>query len=256
VKQWCAVLLLFISLVGRAAEVIPAKPALYFNDYAHVVSAATASQLNETLAEFERQSSDQILVAVFPRMQSDSSIEDYTVRVARSWDVGQKGKNNGAVLFVFVENRKAYIQVGYGLEGALPDVIAKRIIENELTPRFRNGDYDGGLRASVAAIIAAVNGEYKGSGSTVAERGRTNGFNPFWLVVFFIVLFGIIGRLFGRSPRRRGYWGGVGTAGWMINSGGYWGGGGRSSGGSFGGGSSGFSGGGGDFGGGGAGGSW
>ena len=158
-KQWCAVLLLFISLVGRAAEVIPAKPALYFNDYAHVVSAATASQLNETLAEFERQSSDQILVAVFPRMQSDSSIEDYTVRVARSWDVGQKGKNNGAVLFVFVENRKAYIQVGYGLEGALPDVIAKRIIENELTPRFRNGDYDGGLRAGVAAIIAAVKGE-------------------------------------------------------------------------------------------------
>ena len=78
-------------------------------------------------------------------MQSDSSIEDYTVRVAQSWGVGQKGKSNGAVLFVFTQDRKMYLQVGYGLEGALPDALAKRIIENEIKPYFRNGDYDGWL---------------------------------------------------------------------------------------------------------------
>src|SRR3954452_15237344 len=110
-----------------AAEVIPPAPKLYFNDYAQVVSPATAQQSNQTLEEFERQTSNQILVAIYPKMQSDSSIEDYTVRVARAWKVGQKEKNNGAILFVFTEDRKMFIQVGYGLEGALPDVIGKRI---------------------------------------------------------------------------------------------------------------------------------
>ena len=74
-----------------------------------VVSAGTAAQLNQTLENFERQSSDQIVVAIFPKMQSDSSIDDYTVRVARSWQVGQKDKNNGAVLFVFVQDHKMFI---------------------------------------------------------------------------------------------------------------------------------------------------
>src|SRR6185437_15260046 len=112
---------------------------------------------------------DQILVAVFPKMQSDSSIEDYTVRVAREWKVGQKNKNNGAVLFVFVNDHKMYLQVGYGLEGVLPDALCKRIIDEQITPRFRSGDFNGGLTAGVQSIIAATKGEYKGTGQTVAE---------------------------------------------------------------------------------------
>ena len=156
----------------RAAEVIPPAPARYFNDYAGVISADTASRLNKTLEDFERETSNQILVAVYPNMQSDSSIEDYTVRVAQAWKVGQKQKNNGAVLFVFAQDRKMYLQVGYGLEGALPDALAKQIIENELKPRFRNGDFEGGLSAGVAAILAATKGEYKGTGRTVAEQNQ------------------------------------------------------------------------------------
>ncbi len=157
---------------ARAAEIIPPPPAQYFNDYANVVSPATATELNRTLEQFERDASSQILVTVFPKMQSDSSIEDYAVRVAQSWKVGQKGKDNGAVLFVFVQDHKMYLQVGYGLEGALPDAICKRIIENEIKPHFRNGDFDGGLRAGITAILQATRGEYKGTGRTVAEGSR------------------------------------------------------------------------------------
>src|SRR5271170_4400935 len=157
----CLLVAMLAASVAFAAEVIPPAPSQYFNDYAQVVSPATAADLNGQLEQFERDTSSQILVVVYPRMESDSSIEDYTVRVAQSWGVGQKGRNNGAVLFVFVQDHKMYIQVGDGLEGALPDALAKQIIENEIKPHFRDGDFDGGLRAGVVAILAATKGEYK-----------------------------------------------------------------------------------------------
>lgn len=118
----------------RASEVIPPSPPKYFNDYANVVSPATAGALNAQLEQYERASSNQLLVVIYPKMQSDSSVEDYTVRVAQSWGVGQKGRSNGAVLFVFLTDRRMYIQVGYGLEPVLTDALSKRIIENELKP--------------------------------------------------------------------------------------------------------------------------
>ncbi|HXC36458.1 MAG TPA: TPM domain-containing protein, partial [Candidatus Acidoferrales bacterium] len=155
-KRCCAILILLFGLRVFADEVIPPAPQEYFNDYANVVSPTTASQLNTTLENFERQSSDQILVAIFPKMQSDSSIEDYTVRVARAWQVGQKNKNNGAVLFIFVQDHTMFIEVGYGLEGVLPDALCKRIIDEQISPRFHDGDFDGGCTAGVQAILAAV----------------------------------------------------------------------------------------------------
>ena len=179
-----------LPTLAMAAEVMPPKPDAYFNDYAHVASSATATELNQKLEQFERDTSSQILVAVYPKMESDSSIEDYTVRVAQSWGIGQKGKDNGAVLFVFVQDHKMYIQVGYGLEGALPDGLAKQIIENELKPHFRDGDFDGGLRAGVSAILQATKGEYKGTGRTAAGRSRqTISPNAIWiaLVIIFIL---------------------------------------------------------------------
>ena len=248
-----------------AAEVIPPAPANYFNDYAHVVSSATATALNKTLEDFERQSSEQILVAVFPKMQSDSSIEDYTVRVAREWKVGQKDKNNGAVLFVFVNDHKMFLQVGYGLEGVLPDALCKRIIDEQISPRFRNGDFNGGLTAGVQSILAAARGEYKGNGTTVAEQrgysgysGNTNSDNfPFVILglIFIVIVFAVFLRggnllggyscwTIGNSGMFRGSWSGGGFSGGGFGGGGFSGGGG------------GFSGGGGSFGGGGAGGGW
>jgi len=161
-RSLLSLVLLGSGLIGaRAAEVIPPAPDAYFNDYAGVVRPATAQGLNAELDKFERDTSNQILVAVYPRMQSDSSIEDYTVRVAQSWRAGQKARSNGAVLFVFTQDRKLYVQTGYGLEAVLPDALCKRIIDDEITPRFRQGDYDGGLTAGVHAMIAATRGELR-----------------------------------------------------------------------------------------------
>jgi uncharacterized protein len=251
--------LLLLTFSIQAAEVLPPVPKQYFNDYAHVVSSTTVDQLNAKLEQFERDSSDQILVAIYPKMQSDSSIEDYTVRVAQSWKVGQKGRDNGAVLFVFVQDRKLYIQVGYGLEGALPDALAKRIIETEIKPRFRNGDYAGGLTAGVDAILAAVRGESKGTGTTVAEHNQSGAGPAVVLLVIVAIFLLFFLAAMRRASKGAGYRRGYG-GGWIIGGGG-WSGGGWSSGSGVGGGgggfsSGGFSSGGGSFGGGGAGGSW
>ena len=245
-RRFCAILILVFGFRLFADEVIPPPPAAYFNDYANVVSAGTAAQLNQTLEDFERQSSDQIVVAVFPKMQSDSSIEDYTVRVARSWQAGQKNKNNGAVLFVFVQDHKMFLQVGYGLEGVLPDALCKRIIDEQISPRFKAGDFDGGLKAGVQEILAATKGEYKGTGTTVAEQLRH--LKEIVQVVFIVIILVFIFLVFLRGGNL-----GRGYSCWTIGSGGSsggWGGGGYSGGGG------GFSGGGGSFGGGGAGGGW
>jgi uncharacterized protein len=168
-KPWHVIFGLMWCLCAVADEVIPPSPTNYFNDYAHIVSSATVSQLNQTLADYERQSSDQIVVAVFPKMHSDAPIKDYTMRVANSWQVGQKGKNNGVTLFVFIQDRKIYIQVGTGLEKVLPDAKCKQILDTEIIPFLKKGDYDGGLSAGVKAIIAATKGAYQGNGHTDYE---------------------------------------------------------------------------------------
>jgi uncharacterized protein len=232
-----------------AAEVIPPKPAAYFNDYAGVVSKEAGLRFNEELAQFERETSNQIVVAIFPKMQSDSDIADYTQRVAQAWGVGQKERRNGAVFFVFVQDRKMFIQVGYGLEGALPDATCFDITEFQVKPRFRANDYEGGLAIGIDSILKAIRGEYKGSGKTVAEEHRGSGAPSLVFFIIFVIVLIVLSRVMRR----------LGGYGYSSRRGGpifvpMGGGGGWSSGG--GGGFSGFSGGGGSFGGGGAGSSW
>lgn len=251
-KNLPAILLAVWCWTAHAAEVIPPKPAQWFNDYAQVVSPATAARLNQTLRDFERESSSQLVVAIFQKMESPSSIEDYTVRVAQAWEVGQQSKKNGVVLFVFVQDRKMFIQVGYGLEGALPDATCKRIIEDEIKPGFRNNDFDGGLSAGVAAILAATKGEYKGSGRTAGQSPDRQGPGSFIPLGGMVLLFALFIFFIVKVRRAGGYWHGItlGSGGWSGGGSGWGGGGGWESGGG------GFSGGGGSFGGGGAGGSW
>lgn len=241
--------LLFVGLVvvvaARAAEVIPPMPAAYFNDYAGIVAPAAARQLDAELKQFERNTSNQIIVAIYPKLQSDSSVEDYTVRVAQKWGVGQKGRDNGAVLFLFQESHDIRIVPGYGLEGSLPDALCKRIVEDEIIPRFRQGDFTGGLQAGVHAMLAATKGEYKGTGHTVGDRSGRNQTRPSFFIIFIIILV-IISLIRGRRNTVYGRSGRVTP--WISTGGGGWG--------SGGGGGGGFSGGGGGFGGGGAGGKW
>jgi uncharacterized protein len=262
VKKILALLCAWLGLTAFAAEVIPPVPAQYFNDYAGVVSAATAAQLNQRLEQFERDAASQIVVAIYPKMQSDSSIEDYTVRVAQAWHVGQKDKDNGAVLFVFTQDRKMFLQVGYGLEGALPDALCKRIIADEITPQFKAGNFDAGLTAGVNAMLAAAKGEYKGTGRTVRENyhASANGNIFAVLPILFPIIFVVVAVLLALRNRRNSGWQYYG-GGWnRSNNWSSWSGGGFSSGGGSGGfsggGGGGFSSGGGSFGGGGAGGSW
>lgn len=239
--------------VTQAAEVIPPKPAAYFNDYAHVVSAEAAQRFNEQLAQFERDTSNQIVVAVFPKMESSSDAADYGQRVAQAWAVGSKTNRNGVVLLVFIADHKISLQVGYGLEGALPDAIAYDIRANQITPHFRNQDYEGGLKAGIDSILQAIRGEYKGTGKTNLEsEGR--GSAPSIPFLIFLAIFILIVFINLRRARKSGYryssLGGPYVGGWSGGSGGGW-----SSGGG-GGGFSGFSGGGGSFGGGGSSGGW
>jgi uncharacterized protein len=161
-------------LCAAADEVIPPLPTAYFNDYAHVVSSTNAELLNTMLESHERESSDQIVVAIFPKMQSDAPIKDYTLRMFNSWGVGQKGKNNGVCVFVFIQDRKMYIHVGFGLEKVLPNALCKWIIDTKIIPRFKQKDFDGGLIAGVKAIIAAAKGAYNGDGHTAAELRNSN----------------------------------------------------------------------------------
>ena len=256
---WLGALLCALTLAG--AENLPPKPPRFFNDYTGTVGAPAARAFNEQLAEHERAASDQILVVIFPRLPEGAALEDFTVRTFHAWGVGQKGRNNGAVLFVFKDDHKLYLQVGYGLEGVLPDALCRRIIANEITPRFRQNQFEAGLRAGIGAILAAVRGEYKGTGRTVAEsRGRHESPAVFFLVAaVMLVIFLLAARRSGRGvvytrggraynqPASSPWFGGFGggsSGGWSS------GGGGSSDSGSS------YSGGGGDSGGGGAGGSW
>lgn len=251
----CVVFLMTVA--GLCAAPLPSKPQTYIEDRAGLIDPAAAGRLRGELEQFERDTSTQILVATFPALPQGEVMEDFTVRTAHAWGVGRKAEDNGAVLFVFRDDRKMRIEVGYGLEGAIPDSVAARILNNELRPRFRSGDFTGGITAAVHSLMAASKGEYKGTGRTLAEGTGSQRGTFFTLILFLVFSWlmyrflrrwftGSVYRSSGRRmilfpdisiPRGRGSWGG-------------------GSGGGFHGGGGGFSGGGGGFGGGGASGSW
>ncbi len=134
------------------AEVIPPFPGRYFTDYAGATTPKFAEATNLRLQSFERETTNQFLVVIFPKRQSTAELGDYCTRVARAWGVGQKGVNNGVVLFVFVEDRKVRLSVGRGLEATLSDQASQKIIDAML-PFFRKGDFEGGLSSAVDGVI-------------------------------------------------------------------------------------------------------
>lgn len=234
---------------GGAAVAIPAVPDHYVNDAAGFLSPAARDALEEKLAQFERDTSNQVLVATFPDLQGES-IEDFSIRLAEKWKPGQSGRDNGAILVVSKGDRKARIEVGYGLEGAIPDATAKAILQREILPAFKQGDFEGGIRAGVEAVLKASAGEYKGL-PIRASYWPVLIFFAF-VLLFLIFFFIAMARTKSYGIRRSGSYdyGGWGGGSWGGSGGGWSGG---SSGGSS---SGGFSSGGGSFGGGGASGSW
>jgi uncharacterized protein len=257
--RWAAVALMigWVSPVWSAGFTPPAKPARYFNDYANLVPAAVAQDLNAKLDRYERETSNQVLVAIFSKIPEGTYLEEFADKTFQAWAPGTKEQDNGIILFVFVADRKMRIEVGYGLKGKVPDSVAANIIRNEIEPNFKRRDFAGGLTKGVDAILAAAKGEYEGTGSTIADaRGGEDGGGLLGALLPLLFFFGwvwVITWLKKRQTIRRGYSYPYSTGGWMGGSG--WSGGGEG-GWSSGGGGGGFSGGGGSSGGGGASGGW
>ena len=209
---------LLLALAGAAAiaaaqvAVPPLKARV--NDLTGTLSAEQRSALEQTLAEFEQRKGAQIAVLLVPTTEPEP-VAMFAVRVQESWKLGRKGVDDGVLLAIAKDDRELHIEVGYGLEGVLPDAIAKRIIEEEIVPRFKQGDFYGGIRAGTDRIMRVIEGEALPPPSRKAmEREGTD-----WLVplLFFVVFAGgilraIFGRLFG------GVLGGglAGLAGWML----------------------------------------
>lgn len=240
----------FAATVGALPP--PPAPQGRVSDYAGVLAPAERARIEARLADYERESSNQIVVAVFPSLGGED-LEEFTNRFFERWRPGKKDVHNGILLAIFLEERRARIEVGYGLEARLTDALSRRILEQELAPRFRRGDYAGGIEAACDAIIAATRGEYRAS---PARRIPT--WWPILLLVLLIVAVVILSHLesgttYSRSGRRRFHPSGPGS--WRWQGAGGFGRGGTSSRGARGG-SGGFSGGGGLSGGGGASGSW
>lgn len=153
------------------AYVSPGSPNGYINDFAQVLSAEAKRTLESELASFNQTTSNEIAVAIVPNMGGDY-IENYAVKLFAEWGIGKKDKDNGVLLVLSIEERKMRIEVGYGLEGALPDSVAQSILDNEMTPLLKAGDYDAAVTAGVHAIEQATKGEYTSS-SEVQSAGKS-----------------------------------------------------------------------------------
>ena len=244
------------AIFAQMAESIASdtKIAHYVTDETSTLTSSQTSSLETKLSNFEKETSNQVVVYIIGSLNGES-LEETSYEIAQKNGIGQKGKDNGVLLFIAMNDRKLRIEVGYGLEGALPDALAGQIIRKEITPYFKKGEYYKGIDAGVDAIISATKGEYK-QDKKYAEKENDFGIGicgiPFLVLIIFIFfgfsfIFSIIRRIFGwgRGKSGRGSW--WNSGGWTSGSGSSW-----SSGSSFGG----FSGGGGSFGGGGASGSW
>lgn len=216
-------------------------------DFTNSLSYSEWKDLELRLKNFEDSTSTQIAILLVNSMEG-GSIEDYSVRVFEKNKLGQKGKDNGVLVVVAKQDRKVRIDVGYGLEGVLPDALTSQITAREIAPRFKQGDFYGGLLAGANAIMAASAGEYE-----LKDKGRMA---PMTSVILALFFFGFLGAfVIPLLSSKRKYL--IGSGNWTYHSGWGWrsgGGGGGFGGGSFGGG--GFSGGGGMSGGGGSTGSW
>jgi uncharacterized protein len=277
-RRWLLLLVLCLLPLAASAEVAVPPLAAHVTDLTGTLTAQQRAALESKLQAFEAQKGSQIAVLIVPTTQPEA-VEQYSIRVVEQWKLGRKKVDDGVLLLVAKNDHSMRIEVGYGLEGVLPDVIAKRIVADDIAPHFRQGDFYGGIVAGVTRIISVIQGEalpapqppeHHNNGATLEQN--------FSLLLFGALVGGFLLRnMLGAFP------GGLLTGGlvggavvWLgggiifavllglmafvftLGGGGFWGGGfgggGFRSGGDFGGG--GFSGGGGGFGGGGASGNW
>ena len=150
---------LLISTIAFSQKQVPELWNMRVHDEAHVLTGTTIDQLESRLKNYEDSTSNQIAILIMNSLDGEA-IEEYSIRVAEKWQLGQKSKDNGVLLLIAIDDRKMRIEVGEGLEGVLTDAVSNRIIRNEMAPAFRRGDYDEGVTAAIDAIINAIGGEY------------------------------------------------------------------------------------------------
>lgn len=277
--RWLAALcLVLLPLIGWSANEVALPPLTErVTDLTGTLSAEDKASLTASLAALDKDKGAQVVIVMLPTTQPEA-IEQYSIRLAEAWKIGRKGIDDGVIILVAKDDRKMRIEVGYGLEGAIPDAIAKRIVAEQMAPRFREGDFAGGLRASVETLAKVIRGEALPAPAEPAARPSSDPGDTLTFLLIALFMGGIIRSMFGLL----GSVAVSGVAGWLawtafaslgiagivavlafalsfirLGRGGWQSGGGFPGG--FGGGSSGgggFSGGGGGFGGGGASGGW
>lgn len=249
-KKIFLLLLLIGSTVLGWSQEIPSRPSppKLVNDLADILSPEEVSALETKLVAYNDSTSSQVAIVTI-HSTGGYPLSDIAIKILREWGIGTKEKNNGVLLLIAVDDHKARIETGYGMEGVLPDVTCKQIIENDLIPAFRQNQYYKGIDDATNSIFSAAAGEYTGTGSQ--SNGEADG-TIFLIILGIIILFIIIGFISNRNNQhrgtvinRKGYndWGG---GGWWIGGGsgggsddGGWGGGGGGGFGGFGGGSGG-----------------
>jgi uncharacterized protein len=261
-KKLLLPLLVFISLLASAQNIpAPPNPPRLVNDFANVMTPDQVQDLENKLIAYDDSTSIQIAV-ITVQTTGDYAIEDYALKILRDWKVGNKKTNNGMVILAAIQDHKVYIATGYGMEGSIPDITAKEIVEDEIVPNFKESNYYRGFDLGADAIIKASRGEYVAPAG-YDQRGRhgTGGGNIIGIIIFIVIILVLIGRS-GGGRGGGGMFSGSGVLPFLIGN--MLGGMGRGGGGFCGGGGGGFGGGGGGFGGfgggsgggGGAGGSW
>ncbi|MCW8860664.1 MAG: TPM domain-containing protein, partial [Deltaproteobacteria bacterium] len=227
-RKLCFSIALFLLICSPAVALDIPRATGYVNDKAGLISQTVELKLEQFLREFENSDSTQITLLTIPTLEGEA-LEDYSLKVFENWKIGQLGKDNGALLLIAKEERKVRIEVGYGLEGRLTDLLAGRIIDQEISPKFKQGDFDGGIISGVLAIAEAVRGEYAGSGTTESKKKKSSPFGLIFLLFFLGPFLSRIGGRRGSSSRRGGmFFGGpfMGGGGGGFGGGGFSGGGG------------------------------
>lgn len=175
------------------------------NDNAAMLSAQSRTALESFLEQFEQTDSTQIVLLTIPSLDGEV-LENFSLQVVEAWKIGQKGSDNGALLLISRDERKLRIEVGYGLEGSLTDLVSGRIISREIVPRFKEGNFDEGIRAGILAMVKAVRGEYSASAAAGDNREASD---PFGLIFMLIFVFSFIGRAFHKKQTMAALVGGV-----------------------------------------------
>ncbi len=192
--MWVGALILFLWVpLAYGLDVPKLKGCV--NDYADMLSSSAERQIEGVLRQLEQTDSTQIVVLTIPSLEDDA-LEDYSLRVVEEWKIGQKDLDNGVLLLISKNDRKLRIEVGYGMEGTLTDLISGRIIRNIIGPQFKAGNFDRGVMEGVQAMILAVRGEFKATAKTRRDtRRKSSGNSKLFVLIVFIYLINMMGRL-------------------------------------------------------------